>query len=279
MSFWSGKSVIVTGAASGIGLALSRALTRHGAKVWLSDVNETAVREAASKIGGDARHVSLDVTDADALKALVAEVVAKHGHLDVLFNNAGIGVVGAAEEFDVSHFDRAIDVNVRGVTNGFVAAYAGMVRRGEGIIVNTASVGGLMSLPGMAPYCLSKHAVVGFTNAVRLEAAEYGVRVSVLCPGNIETPMLHSGYPAGIAEVWRPDMRQYLTEIGGAPYSVEKFTDYALRQIEKDKAIIVAPLSARVLVSLGKFFPGLVNVLTRRAYRKARRQRGVSHGA
>ena len=277
MSPWSGKSVIVTGAASGIGFALSRALARRGAKVWLSDINETAVREAAGQIGGDARAAALDVTDADAFRALVAEVVAEHGHLDVLFNNAGIGVVGAAEELDLSHFDRVLDVNVRGVTNGFVAAYAGMVRRGEGIIVNTASVGGLMGVPGMAPYCLSKHAVVGFTNSVRIEAAECGVRICVLCPGNIETPMLDSDYPAGATEVWRPDMRQYLTDIGGAPYPVDKLAEYALRQIEKDRAIIVAPRSARILVSLGKFFPGLANVLKRRAYRRALRQRASGH--
>lgn len=279
MSFWSGKSVLITGAASGIGLALSQALARRGAKIWLSDINGAAVREAASRIGGDARAAKLDVADADAFKALVAEVVAEHGRLDVLFNNAGIGVVGAAEEFDVSHFDKAIDVNVRGVTNGFVAAYAGMFRRGEGIIVNTASVGGLIGVPGMAPYCLSKHAVVGFTKSVRVEAAAYGVRVCVLCPGNIETPMIDSDPLEGTPEVWRPDMRQYLTEIGGAPYPVEKFTEYALRQIEKDTAIIVAPLSARVLVFLGKFFPGVIDVLTRRAYRKARRRRAAGHGA
>ncbi len=276
MNPWSAKSVIVTGAASGIGLALSRALARRGAKVWLSDINETAVHAAASQIGGDARAAVLDVTDADAFTALVAEVVAEHGHLDVLFNNAGIGVVGAADELDVSHFDRAIDVNVRGVTNGFVAAYAGMVRRSEGIIVNTASVGGLMGVPGMAPYCLSKHAVVGFTNAVRIEAAECGVRICALCPGNIETPMLDSDYPAGIPEVWRPDMRQYLTELGGVPYPVDQLVDYALRQIERDKAVIVAPLSARVLVLLGRFLPGLANVLKRRVYRRALQQRTAS---
>lgn len=273
MSYWSGKSIIVTGAASGIGLDLSRELTRRGARLWLSDINEATVREAAHRIGGDARAAKLDVTDSDAFKALVAEVVAEHGHLDALFNNAGIGVVGAAEELDVSHFDRAFEVNVRGVTNGFVAAYAGMIRRGEGVIVNTASTGGLIGVPGMAPYCLTKHAVVGLTKSVRVEAAEYGVRVCALCPATIETPMLDADYPGGIPDVWRPDMRQYLTEIGGAPYPVEKFTDYALRQIEKDKAIIVAPLGARLLVSLSKFFPGLVNALTRRAYRKAWRQR------
>ena len=278
MTFWTGKSVIVTGAASGIGLAVSRELSRRGAKVWLSDINETAVRQAAGQIGHDARAAELDVSDADAFKAMVDMVVADHGHLDVLFNNAGIGVVGAAEELELSHFDRAIDVNIRGVTNGFVAAYAGMVRRGGGIIVNTASVGGLMGVPGMAPYCLSKHAVVGFTNAVRIEAAECGVQICALCPGNIETPMLDSDYPAGAPEVWRPDMRQYLTELGGAPYNVEKFTDYALQQIERNKAVIVAPRSARMLVSLGKFFPGLANVLKRRVYRRALRQRTSGHG-
>ncbi len=279
MNPWSAKSVIVTGAASGIGLALSRALARRGAKVWLSDINETAVRAAAEQIGGATRTATLDVTDADAFKALVAEVVDEHGHLDVLFNNAGIGVVGAAEDFDISHFDRAVEVNVRGVTNGFVAAYAGMVRRGEGMIVNTASTGGLIGVPGMAPYCLTKHAVVGLTKSVRVEAAEYGVRVCALCPATIETPMVDSDNPVGTPEVWQPDMRQYLTAIGGAPYPVEKFADYALRQIERDKAIIVAPLSARVLVSLGKFFPGLVNVLIRRTYRKVWRQRAAGHGA
>ena len=279
MSFWSGKSVIVTGAASGIGLALSGAMARRGAKVWLSDVNEAAVREAASRIGGDARAATLDVTDADAFKALVGEVVAEHGYLDVLFNNAGIGSGGAAEELDFSHFDRVVEVNVRGVTNGFVAAYAGMVRRGEGIIVNVASTGGLIGVPGMAPYCLTKHAVVGFTSSVRVEAAEHGVQVCALCPATIETPILDSDNPVGTPEVWRPDMRRYLSEIGGAPYPVEKFADYALRQIEKDKAIIVAPLRARVLVSLGKFFPGLVEVLTRRAYRKVWRQRAAGHGS
>ena len=273
MSFWSGRSVIVTGAASGIGLALSQELALRGAKVWLSDINAAAVREAASRIGGDALARELDVTDADAFKALVDEVVETHGHLDVLFNNAGIGVIGAAEELDASHFDRAIEVNVRGVTNGFVAAYAGMVRRGEGAIVNTASTGGLIGVPGMAPYCLSKHAVVGFTKSVRVEAAECGVRVCALCPATIETPMLDSDYPAGATEVWLPDMREYLTEIGGTPYPVDKFTDYALRQIEKDKAIIVAPLAARALVWLGALFPGLLDVLTRRAYRKAWRRR------
>ena len=279
MGFWSGKSVIVTGAASGIGLSLARALADRGAKVWLSDINEAAVREVASSIGGDVLGATLDVTDADAFKALVAEVVAEHGHLDVLINNAGIGMVGAAEELDVRHFDRVVEVNVRGVTNGFVAAYAGMVRRGGGIIVNTASTGGLIGVPLMAPYCLTKHAVVGFTNSVRVEAAECGVRVCALCPATIETPMLESDNEAGTPEVWRPDMRQYLTDIGGPPYPVEKFTDYALRQIERDKAIIVAPLNARVLVWLGKFFPGLVDALTRRAYRRARRQRAAGHGA
>ena len=279
MSLWSGKSVIVTGAASGIGLAMSSELSRRGAKVWLSDIDETAVREAASEIGGDARAATLDVADADAFTALVAEIVAEHGHLDVLINNAGIGVVGAAEELDLSHFDRAIDVNVRGVTNGFVAAYAGMVRRGEGIIVNTASVGGLMGVPGMAPYCLSKHAVVGFTNSVRIEAAERGVRICALCPGNIETPMLDSDYPAGIPDVWRPDMRRYLTELGGAPYPVEKFTDYALRQIEKDRAVIVGPASARVHRQIRSPSNTLANVLKRRAFRRALRQRASGHDA
>ncbi len=276
MSYWSGKSILVTGAGSGIGLALSRALSQRGALVWLTDINETAVTQAAADIGGPARAAGLDVTDAAAFRALVADIEQQHGQLDVLFNNAGIGSGGAADELDVSHFDKAVAVNVTGVTNGFVAAYAGMVRRRTGLIVNTASAAGLMGVPGMAPYCLTKHAVVGLTNSVRIEAAEHGVQVSALCPMAIETPILDSDNPPGTPDVWRPDVRQYLTEIGGAPHPVESFVEYALGQVERGRAIIVAPLGGRLRVWLGRLFPGIANAIFRRAYRRAMAQRAAA---
>ena len=269
MAFWTNKSVVVTGAGSGIGKALSRALVKRGALVWLSDINGAAASQAAEEIGNGSVGAAVDVTDAAAVKAHVNGVIASHGHLDVLFNNAGIGVAGLAHELDTSHFDRAVAVNIAGVTNGFVAAYAHMANRGSGIIVNTASASGLLGIAGAAPYSMSKHAVVGLTTAARIEGAEYGVQICALCPTAIETPILDSPNPSNTPKIWRPDMRKYLTEIGGPPYPAEKFADYALKQIERNKGIIVAPLGGRLRMTVARHFPNIAYGICHRAYRRA----------
>lgn len=268
MAFWSDKVVSITGAASGIGFALAQELNRRGAMVCLTDINADAVASAADKIGGSAFSMVLDVTDANAFKAHVSDVVARCGRLDALFNNAGIGAGGMAEELDNSHYDLCAAVNITGVTNGVVAAYGVMCKQRSGILVNTASAAGLLGVPGMAPYAMTKHAVVGLTKSLRIEAAERQVQVSALCPTAIETPLLDSFNPKAATEVWIPDVREFLTDVGGPPYPVDKFAAYALDQVEKNKGIIVAPLGARVRLGLAQFFPGIVEMMSRRAYRK-----------
>jgi NAD(P)-dependent dehydrogenase (short-subunit alcohol dehydrogenase family) len=163
MSYWRGKSAIVTGAASGIGLALSKALVEKCVNVWITDIDYEGLEKAASDLGTSARPVQLDVRDPGRFRELVDLVVKEEGRLDFLFNNAGILISGEARDFDTVRFDRIIDVNIRGVVNGTMAAYSVMIRQGAGHIVNTASLGGLMPSPLMAAYGMSKHAVVGLT--------------------------------------------------------------------------------------------------------------------
>ena len=266
MTFWQDKVVAITGGGSGIGKALALGLARRGARVWLSDVNVAAAAAVAEEIGVAAQATGLDVADAGAVAGHVQDVARSGGRLDAIFNNAGIGVGGDLSELNLGHFDRSLDVNVRGVVHGILAAFPIMKAQGAGIIVNTASAAGLLSLPLMAPYVMSKHAVVGLSNSLRYEAAEHGVQMSVLCPTAIETPLLETNVSQELGASWRPDLRAYLTRVGGAPHPVDRFVDYALQQIERNRGVIVAPRGARIRLALARLFPGAVERMTREAY-------------
>jgi NAD(P)-dependent dehydrogenase (short-subunit alcohol dehydrogenase family) len=190
------KVSIVTGGASGIGLAIATELVARGSFVVLADLDGDAAARAAAGLGPQASAASLDVADAEAVTTLVQRVVADHGRLDVMVNNAGVAIGGLLEELDQRHWAKALDVNLRGVIHGVTAAYEVMSAQGSGHILNTASLGGLIPAPAMLPYTTTKHAVVGLSTALRAEAASRGVRVSVLCPGFVDTPLLDDLYEA-----------------------------------------------------------------------------------
>ena len=141
---FAGKVAVITGGGSGIGAAMAAELRRQGSTVVTADV-----------VGGD---VELDVRDRAAWRRWSRESRAAHGRLDLLFNNAGISVGGETRRMDPSYFDRIIDMNLRGVVNGVMAAYPRMVEQGHGHIVNTASVAGLVGTPMVAAYSMTKHA-------------------------------------------------------------------------------------------------------------------------
>lgn len=258
MSIWDGANAVVTGAGSGIGLALSEAMVARGADVWLTDINATAVREAATRLGARAHWSELDVRDAAAVQDTIERAAGDRGRLDFVFNNAGIGVGGEAHDLAVEHYDRIIDINVRGVTNGVAAAYPIMVKQRRGHIVNTASVAGLVPVPLLTPYAMTKHAVVGLSTSLRLEAANFGVRVSALCPAPIETPLLDTTGPDDLPKSWLPDLRRYLTRVAGPPYPVAELADDTLRGIERNRRLIIVPRSARVGAFLYRLLPGMV---------------------
>lgn len=202
------KTAIVTGGGSGIGAAFTRALVAEGAHVVCADVDLAAassVAEAASGTGpGRATARRVDVTSADDVQAAVDAVVAEHGRLDLMFNNAGITFLGNTEELTLEQWNAIIDVNVRGVVHGVHAAYPQMIRQGSGHIVNTASMGGLMAAGLMTSYVTTKHAVVGLSLALRTEAAAHGVGVlarRVLAAVAADKPLVVEPRQARVA--WR----------------------------------------------------------------------------
>src|SRR5437763_50829 len=162
-----GRVAFVTGGASGIGRAISGALVARGDRVVVSDINASGAaavaRELEARGPGSATSVGLDVADPRGFEQAVAAAHAEHGRLDLLFNNAGIGVGGPVEELALAHWERTIDVNLRGVMHGVRAAYPLMIEQGFGHIVNTASLAGLLPFPFGVPYAMTKHAVVGLS--------------------------------------------------------------------------------------------------------------------
>src|SRR5262249_25867294 len=255
------KIAIVTGGASGIGEALAEALSERGTLTVIADLNGEGARRVADKIkqrGGRAEAVTLDVSDAEEVQRLVDETVAKHGRLDFIFNNAGIGVGGEVQNLKLEDWRRVIDINLMGVIYGTSAAYQVMIRQGFGHIVNTASLAGLISGPGMAPYVAAKHAVVGLSKSLRVEAAIYGVKVTAVCPGFIQTGIYDAGTYRNFSK------EQLLKKIPFKMLPSQDAAQIILRGIEKNKAIIAFPFYARFFWWLHRLSPKLTAPLERK---------------
>jgi NAD(P)-dependent dehydrogenase (short-subunit alcohol dehydrogenase family) len=189
-----GKTVLVTGAGSGIGRATALAFAEEGAQLVLNDVHEgngSATAESIRRSGRKAEFVRGSVASAVDCQAMVARAVDRYGRLDVAFNNAGINLA-AVPIADVTEEDwqRILAINVTGVFLCMKHEIAAMRRTGGGTIVNTASVGGLIGTAGVTAYCATKHAVVGLTKSAALDHISEGIRINAVCPGGTLTPML-----------------------------------------------------------------------------------------
>ncbi len=270
MSDFAGQVAIVTGGASGIGRALCEALAREGARVVVADRNQEGARAVAERIakeGGAARAEALDVADALAVKKVVEETAAREGRLDLLFNNAGIAIGGELRDMTAEHWRRIVDVNLWGVVHGIRAAYPLMVQQGSGHIVSTASGAGLVPSPLSAAYAMTKHAVVGLSTSLRAEAAALGVRVSVVCPGFVDTAIFDSAETAGGG----PSAREITARAPVRLYPAPDAARRILRGVRRNEAVIVFPFHMKALLWMTRLAPWLTRRLGARGvaeYRK-----------
>ena len=183
------KTALVTGAGSGIGAAIAQTFARAGAHVFVTDRDEKAGRRVATEIG-DAEFIALDVAQEDQCERAAQHVHGTREHLDILVNNAGIGHVGTILQTNGADMDRLYAVNVRGVFNATKVFLPKMVARKYGVIVNVASIGGIVGVRDRLAYCTTKFAVVGITKSMALDHALDGIRVNCICPGRVETPFV-----------------------------------------------------------------------------------------
>lgn len=199
------KIIVVTGGASGIGRALARRFAREGAAaVVVADIDGPAAEATAAELGAEHRRV--DVGDETDVAALVAEVEARHGRIDLFCSNAGILLLGGVETA-TADWDRIWRINVLAHVHAARAVLPGMIARGGGYLLNTASAAGLLSQIGSAPYSVTKHAAVGLAEWLAITHGEQGIKVSVLCPQAVNTPMVGGtdGGVAGVDGLMQPD--------------------------------------------------------------------------
>lgn len=184
-----GKVVAITGGGRGIGRATASAFLAAGAKVAIGDLDSDVAAATAAELGGEIVGLPLNVTDADSFAAFLDSAEEAFGPLDVLVNNAGIMPTGLFADEDPTMTDRILDINLRGVITGSRLATTRFAARGSGHLVNIASLAGVSGFPGLATYCASKHAVVGFSQALHRELEEQGIGVTVVLPGVVRTEL------------------------------------------------------------------------------------------
>jgi NAD(P)-dependent dehydrogenase (short-subunit alcohol dehydrogenase family) len=241
IGYYRDKTCIVTGAASGIGFAVSEALLQAGAAiVVLADRDTKTLASAVKHLNAQSERVhsvSVDVTKQEQVQSLIQDTAARHGRIDFLFNNAGVGGTLQIETATLEHWHHIIDLNLWGVIYGIHAVLPIMHRQGHGHIINTASLAGLVPLPYQALYCTTKYAVVGLSEALRYELEPAGIHFSVICPGAVASRIWGTPILGNRIEAKPPEEAIPAAEAARA----------ILAGVANKEGIIVLPESARAL--------------------------------
>lgn len=271
MKIFRDRTAIVTGGASGLGRAVCEELGRQGTAVTVADINGDGAREVAERIaasGGQAAASPLDVTSEEQVRELVRRTARERGRLDYMFNIAGIAIQGEARDMGPEHWRRILDVNLMGVLHGTTAAYARMVEQGSGHIVNMSSLLGILGFGLSVAYGTTKHAIVGLSTSLRAEGAGLGVKVSVVCPGFVQTGL----YDA--ATITRADRDAFYAQVPFKKMDPDRAALLTLRGVARNRGIIVFPFHARLLWLFQRLNPDAMDMANRsmmRNFRKIRR--------
>tara|TARA_B110000503_G_C7147486_1_gene413631 strand:- start:576 stop:1385 length:810 start_codon:yes stop_codon:yes gene_type:complete len=267
---YNNKICLVTGAASGIGKAVCQSLLDSGATVVAVDVNKQQLVEWTSNQKNTVDARLLDVTDYNEFSTVIIDIVATYGQLDYLFNIAGITIAGEAVNLTIEHWRKVMSVDLDGTINGSTLAYKQMVKQGFGHIVNLASIQGLVPLPMEAPYVTAKYGVVGLSQALRVEGADLGVKVSVVCPGYVKTSIFEKSEMVHIDRKKHLDSLETYEKSGISP---EGCAEAILQGVIKNKGIIPVTTPAKLFWWLSRLSPGFLVKLLIKDLAKSRNNR------
>ena len=258
MNHFSGKTALVTGAASGIGRALAMELYQQGATLYACDINEQGLKSLSQQVANPQRFITrmLDVTQREQYDQCILKIIGQHNSLDYIFNNAGIVSGGDFNKMSDDQLNKVIDINLWGVIHGTRAAYKVMCQQQSGHIINVASTAGVVPVPLSTAYTATKFAVIGLSAALREEARQHGVRVSAVIPGIVKTNIYETALNI--------EGHNYKASIDAVPIkgiSADQAAKIIIAGVLKNKREIVFPLINRLLVSCYRLLPGLTGRL------------------
>lgn len=256
----SNQVAVITGASEGIGAAIARRFAGEGARVVLAARSEEKLKALAEELGSErALAVPTDVTDAEQVKRLMARTREHFGGLDILVNNAGVGLYASVAEMAWADFEQMWKVNFFGVVRCIREALPDLRER-RGMVVNISSVAGKLAIPYLTGYCASKFALNAFSTGLRMELAQAGVRVVVVCPGTVRTPFHQSAFRSNrLPEVFAQRSR------GGI--SAERVAAATLRAVVRGRREVVVPWRLRLAVGFRNLLPAFADGILQRMMR------------
>lgn len=261
------KVALVTGAGSGIGQATALELARRGAELWLSDINETGLEQTAQQVralGARCHTFVANVGSSTDMKKLAKAVHDQHPALDILINNAGIGVAGRFVDTTLKTWNKVLDVNVKGVMLGCHLFAPNMIAQGGGHIVNLASAAAFIAAKDMPVYAMSKYAVLGFSEALRADLHESGIGVSAVCPGVINTPIVANTLFEGNLGSSDAVKNKVVDFYQKRNYTPDKVALGIIDAIENNLAVRPISPEAWAMYLAKRWVPGVVDWLGRR---------------
>lgn len=264
LNYFKSKKVLITGAGSGIGKATTLQMAELGAYLIITDLNPDSLELTAAEArqlgaAGVDTHI-VDVSDWDDMQAMAIKVRKQHSALDVLINNAGVGLAGDFLSTTVEDWQWILSINVMGVVHGCKLFAPDMITNGRGHIVNLASVAGYYAAPDMSAYSASKHAVLGMSESLRAEMAEKGVGVSAICPGVVNTGIVASSRMRGATSQAQDKIVAFYNKRN---YGPELVAEAILNAIEHNRAVVPVSPEAWVMYGAKRFAPNALDLLSR----------------